>query len=311
MTKTAFASALQCDMPLLLDGGMATQLEAQGCDISGALWSAAMLQSQPRAIVDAGLAYLRAGADCIGTASYQASREGFASVGVGADEADALMRSSVDLARQARDEYLAEVAEPALVPLIAASLGPYGAMLHDGSEYRGDYGVGKGVLREFHAQRLPLFDAAEDIDVLALETIPSLPEAEVLASLLTDCESPAWVSFSCLDAEHISDGTPIEDAVALFADHPTVLAVGINCTPPQFAPALIRRIRRAAPGKAAMAYPNSGETWNADNNAWTGTVTPLDCAAAALQWLDAGAKIVGGCCRMGPAHIRAMRDAIA
>ena len=310
MSKTAFASALQRDLPLLLDGGMATQLEAQGCDISGVLWSAALLQSKPRAIVDAGLAYLRAGADCIGTASYQASREGFAQVGVSADEADALMRSSVDLARQAREEYLAEGAEPALRPLIAASLGPYGAMLHDGSEYRGDYGVGEGVLRDFHAQRLLLFDASDDIDVLALETIPSLPEAEVLAGLLEDCESPSWISFSCPDGRHISDGTPIEDAAALFADHPSVLAVGINCTPPQFASELVARVRRAAPGKAAMAYPNSGETWIAADNTWKGTVTPLDCAAAALQWLDAGAKVVGGCCRMGPEHIRAMRDAI-
>ena len=311
MIKTAFANALQRNVPLLLDGGMATQLEAQGCDISGVLWSAAMLRSQPRAIVDAGLAYLRAGADCIGTASYQASREGFASAGIEADEADALMRSSIDLARQARDEYLAEGAAPAMRPMIAASLGPYGAMLHDGSEYRGNYGVCERVLRDFHARRLPLFDVAEDVDVLALETIPSLLEAQVLAELLRDCESPAWISFSCPDAAHISDGTPIEDAAALFADHPTVLAVGINCTPPQFAPELVRHIRRAAPGKATMAYPNSGEIYNVDENVWTGTVTPLDCAAAARQWLDAGAKIVGGCCRMGPEHIRAMRDAIA
>jgi len=188
---------------------------------------------------------------------------------------------------------------------VAASLGPYGAMLHDGSEYSGDYGVTSEVLRDFHNTRLQLLDVA-GADVIALETIPSLQEATVLADLLRHCKTPSWISFSCRDEKHISDGTRIVDAAKLFTGHPSVVAVGVNCTPPQYAAALVRELRTAAPDKFAMAYPNSGETFNVSDNSWSGTVTPGDCAAAAGEWIGAGAKIVGGCCRMGPEHIRAM-----
>ncbi len=160
-------------------------------------------------------------------------------------------------------------------------------------------------LRTFHEQRLSLFDTA-DADVLALETIPSFPEAEILADLLRNCRTPAWISFSCRDAEHICDGTPIKDVAAIFENHPLVAAVGINCTPSQFVPNLIRAVRKAAPGKPVLAYPNSGEAYQVSDNSWTGTVTPGDCAVAAAEWIAAGAKAVGGCCRMGPPHIAAM-----
>jgi len=309
MTKQSFLKALDRNGPMLLDGGLATQLEAQGCDIGNLLWSASLLQTNPDAIVDATRAYLDAGAECIATASYQASREGFATLGLSADEADSLMRLSVELAARARDEFLAANSSIDCVPLIAASIGPYGAMLHDGSEYSGQYGVTAATLREFHEARLKLFDES-DVDVLALETIPSRLEAEVLAELLVECDKPAWISFSCCDDTHISDGTPITDVVALFKDHPTVVAVGVNCTPPQYVPELVRKIREAAPEKAVIAYPNSGEVYCVDDNSWSGTVTPGDCATAALAWVDAGATIVGGCCRMGPAHIRAIGNAL-
>lgn len=305
-----FVAALERDVPLLLDGGLATQLEAQGCDIGNALWSASLLRDNPQAIVDANRAYLDAGAECIATASYQASQEGFARIGLSARAADDLMRLSVDLAARARDEFLAANPDVEFRPLIAASVGPYGAVLHDASEYRGNYGVAVETLRHFHESRLHLFDAS-GADVLALETIPSLPEAEVLAELLAQCTMPSWVSFSCRDEQHISDGTPVEEAAGLFRGHPNVVAVGLNCTPPQYAPALIRRIRQAVPDKAVIAYPNSGEVYDVDDNSWSGTVTPLDCAMAAREWVAAGAKIVGGCCRMGPAHIRKIREALA
>jgi homocysteine S-methyltransferase len=308
-SKQSFSAALGRDRPLLIDGGLATQLEAQGCDIGNALWSASLLQTNPEAIVRATRAYLDAGAECVATASYQASYEGFATLGLPKVEANALMRLSVELALRARDEFLAEKPDIDFAPFVAASVGPYGAMLHDGSEYKGRYGVSAATLREFHAARLKLF-AASDVDVLALETIPSSLEAEVLADLLLDCDKPAWVSFSCSDDTHISDGTPITDTVALFKDHPTVVAVGVNCTPPQYVPELIRKIRNTVPAKSVIAYPNSGEVYCAKDNAWSGTVTPGDCATAALAWVDAGATIIGGCCRMGPDHIRAIRDAL-
>jgi len=294
---------------MILDGGLATQLEAQGCDLGNALWSASLLQSNPEAIVTATRAYLDVGAECVATASYQASRDGFATRGLSAIEADELMLLSVELAKRARDEYLQDNRGLGFVPLVAGSLGPYGAMLHDGSEYSGDYGVTAETLRTFHASRLALFDSY-GVDVLALETIPSKVEAEVLADLLVECSTPAWISFSCRDGAHVVDGTPLEEVAAMFADHPTVVAVGINCTPPQFAPELVARLRDAVPAKAIMAYPNSGETYHVEDNSWSGTVTPGDCAEAALAWVDAGAKIVGGCCRMGPEHIRAIRDAL-
>ena len=309
MCKQAFIQALERDVPLILDGGLATQLEAQGCDIGNALWSASLLQSDPEAIVEAMRAYLDAGAECIATASYQASREGFANVGLSGDEADALMLLSVDLAERARDDYLAANPGVDFTPLVAASIGPYGAMLHDGSEYKGNYGESADTLRDFHASRLQLFDGS-NADVLAVETIPSVVEARVLAKLLANCNLPAWVSFSCKDEAHLVDGTPIAEVAGLFRNHPTVVAVGINCTPPQFAPELIRKIRAAVPDKVVAAYPNSGETYSAEDKAWFGTVTPGDCASAARTWIDAGAKIVGGCCRMGPEHIRAMRSAL-
>jgi len=294
---------------MILDGGLATQLEAQGCDIGNVLWSASLLQTNPAAIVAATRAYLDAGAECIATASYQASREGFATTGLSTTKADELMLLSVQLAERARDEYLEENPGVDFVPLIAASIGPFGAMLHDGSEYKGNYGVSAEVLRDFHESRLQLFDRS-GADVLALETIPSRLEAEVLVDLLEECSTPSWVSFSCSDGAHVVNGSPVADVAAMFADHPTVVAVGINCTPPQFVPELLKRLRTAAPDKVAIAYPNSGETYRVEDNSWSGTVTPGDCAAAAQKWVAAGAKVVGGCCRMGPEHIRAIRDAL-
>jgi len=309
MTKSAFEKALSRDVPMILDGGLATQLEAQGCDISNVLWSASLLQTNPAAIVAATRAYLDAGAECIATASYQASREGFATKGLSATKADELMLLSVQLAERARREYLDENRGVDFVPLIAASIGPYGAMLHDGSEYKGNYGVSAEVLSDFHESRLQVFDRS-GADVLALETIPSRLEAEVLVELLAKCSTPSWVSFSCRDGAHVVNGSPVADVAAMFADHPTVVAVGINCTPPQFVPELLQRLRTAAPGKVAIAYPNSGETYHVEDNSWSGTVTPGDCAAAAQTWVAAGAGAVGGCCRMGPEHIRAIRDAL-
>lgn len=309
MTKNQFTEALKRGVPMILDGGLATQLEAQGCDIGNELWSASLLQSNPDAIVTATRAYLDAGAECVATATYQASREGFATRGLSAEQSDELMLLSVDLATRARAEFLQENPDIEFEPQIAASIGPYGAMLHDGSEYSGNYGVTAETLRRFHQSRLELLDGST-ADVLAIETIPARLEAEVLVDLLGECETPAWISFSCRDGIHLVDGSPLEEVASLYADHPTVVAVGINCTPPQYAPELVKRLKLAVPQKAALAYPNSGETYNVDDNSWSGTVTPGDCSIAAKSWVAAGAGIVGGCCRMGPEHIHAIREAL-
>lgn len=306
---STFARALERRGPTILDGGLATQLEAQGHDLGNKLWSAALLRSDRQAIATAHRAYLDAGAECIITASYQASRQGFMALGLSAEDADHLIASSVRVAIAARDAFLQEHPETPFVPLVAASVGPYGAVLHDGSEYRGRYGVDRAALRSFHEPRLRLLDE-RGADVLACETIPDHDEAEVLAELLATTRTPAWISFSCRDERTVSDGTPIADIAARFRGHPTVLAVGVNCTAPQFVTSLIHEIRRAVPDKAIVVYPNSGERYDVHDNSWHGTVTPLDCAAAAVEWRAAGAMLIGGCCRMGPPHIAAIRRAL-
>lgn len=304
-----FALRLSGDAPIIIDGGLATQLEAQGQDIHNPVWSAAILKSNPQAIVDAHRAYLDAGAECIISASYQANRHGFGLLGVDEQEADRLIQDATALATRARAEYLHDSPHCVTEPLVAASVGPYAAVVHDGSEYTGDYGVGAEEILRFHEERLHILDES-GADLLACETVPSFDEAKVLCELLVDVQTPAWLCFSCRDGAHISDGTPIGEAASLFRDHPRVLAVGVNCTPPQFITSLIGELQAAVPDKSIVVYPNSGEQYVSDSNTWIGTATPIECGAAAQQWVAAGAKIVGGCCRMGPSHIRAMRDAI-
>jgi homocysteine S-methyltransferase len=301
-----FEEALLREEPVLLDGGLATELEAQGFDIAGELWSAALLKSNPAAIINAHRAYLDAGAECIISASYQASRPGFMSLGLSAAAADQLIASSVELACIARDEFLA--ANPAVgsFPMVAASIGPYGAALADGSEYTGSYDISAATLREFHESRLEILDNS-GADLLACETIPDIVEAQVLCDLLKGTMTPAWISFSCRDEERISDGTKLREAVAMFADHPGVLATGINCTPPDLITALIGEARKGAPKKAVVVYPNSGETYHAEDNSWSGSAGGADPEFDVAAWLDAGAKLIGGCCRTGPAHIAAIR----
>ena len=291
---------LERDGPIVLDGGLATQLEAMGHDIGGELWSAALLASNPRSIVDAHLAYLEAGADCIISASYQASREGFVARGYGAAEADRLIVSAVELAHMAREEYHATARERTV--LVAASVGPYGAAMHDGSEYTGVYTTSDDELRRFHAGRLDLLDAT-GADILAVETIPNIREATVLDELLRACSTRAWVSFACRDEENLSDGTPLRDAAAMFTDNERVFAVGVNCTPPQYIETLIESLRSGAPQKEIVVYPNSGETFHVEDNSWSGKACNLDRDFDVAAWHTAGAKLIGGCCRTGPADI--------
>ncbi len=301
--KSAFADLLAAGKPVVIDGGLATQLEAMGHDLSGPLWSAGIIQSDPRAIIDAHRAYLDAGARIIASASYQASRMGCAALGMSAAEADALILRSVDLAETARGEFLADNPD-APRPLIAASIGPYGAALHDGSEYRGDYRVVIRRLLAFHKPTIELLDASS-ADLIACETIPSYMECQVLSELLQHIESPAWVSFCCKDDKHLSDDTPVSAAAQLFHDHFQVLALGVNCTAPENVVSLIREIRTEAPRKAIIAYPNSGESWDGVAKTWSGDRSGFDPESVS-SWIASGAQLVGGCCRVGPEEIRAI-----
>ena len=302
-----FKLLLEREGPVVLDGGLATQLECMGLDIGSDLWSAALLASEPQAIIDAHRAYLDAGAECIISASYQASRAGFMSHGHNGAEADRLIVSAVELARTARDDYLSENPDIQHQPVVAASVGPYGAAMHDGSEYTGDYDVSDHDLRHFHSSRLQLLDAC-GADVLAVETIPNFREAQVLRNLLEEVSTPAWVSFACRDERDISDGSRLRAVVSQFSNHPRVLAVGINCTPPHVILPLIEEVNSAAPDKAIVVYPNSGETYHVENNSWSGQVCDLDNEFNVNAWHAAGAKLIGGCCRTGPEDIARIRS---
>lgn len=290
--------------PLLLDGGLSNELERQGCDLNQKLWSAKLLESNPEAIVLAHLAYLESGAQCIITSSYQATLPGFMAIGYDKSTASELIIKSVQLAEEARSRYMLSHPHQSK-PLIAASIGPYGAYLADGSEYRGDYNISDQELADFHEPRINLLDNST-ADILACETIPSFQEASVLSAILKNKNKPAWISFSCKDGKHISDGTPIEKCAAFFAHHPTVFAMGVNCTSPNYISELIQSIKINSGDKKIVVYPNSGAVYHAESKTWSGLSDLSSCEIMVKEWMDLGANIIGGCCGIGPEQINAM-----
>jgi homocysteine S-methyltransferase len=313
MDSTALRAALDAGEPILLDGGLSTQLEAQGADLSDRLWSARLLADDPAEIVAAHLAFYRAGARVATTASYQATFEGFAGRGIDRAGAEALLRTSVALAAQARAQVEGEDATAGRPPVhrfVAASVGPYGAMLADGSEYRGNYGRSVAELRDFHRERLTVL-AATAADVLAVETIPEVDEAAAVAELLPEVEgAAAWVSFSCRDGGHLCSGAPVEEGVAAVDGRPGVVAVGVNCTAPEHLDELVGRIR-AATALPIVVYPNSGEGWDAVARRWTGVGRDRVDPDAARRWRGLGAGLIGGCCRVTPDQIAVVAPVLA
>lgn len=287
--------------PVVLDGGLATELERRGADLRDALWSARVLVEDPDRIVEVHRAYIDAGSDVVIGASYQASFEGLAARGFGRDASTALFRRSVELAR---------IAVENRDVLVAASIGPYGAVLANGAEYTGDYGLGganaaRSALRAFHLPRAEALASAEP-DLLAVETIPSVVEAEALVEVVGALDAvPAWITFSCRDGQHLNDGTTIEEAVSIVAASPHVVAVGVNCTPPSFVPELIGRAS-AVTSKTLVAYPNRGGTWDATTKTWTGDGVPGGFGPLALDLRAAGARVIGGCCGTGPSDVEAI-----
>ncbi len=277
---------------LISDGGLATQLEARGNDLSDALWSARLLVDAPQEIVAAHIEFFHAGAMIATTASYQASFEGFAVRGIGRADAVRLLRRSVELARAARAEVGIDKR------WVAASVGPYGAALADGSEYRGRYGLSVAGLADWHRPRMKVLAEAEP-DVLALETVPDIDEAEALVSLVRQLGVPAWLSYT-IDGAHTRAGQPLADAFAIAAGVPEIVAVGVNCCAPgDVLPAI--NVARNVTGKPVIVYPNSGQRWDAASRAWVG---PSEFSAELVpHWAAAGARIIGGCCRVRPADI--------
>jgi homocysteine S-methyltransferase len=285
------------DTVLVADGGLATELEARGHDLSDALWSARLLIDSPQEIVAAHLSFLRAGAKIVTTASYQASFDGFATRGIDHDETARLLRRSVELADRAR-------AEAGVDAWIAASVGPYGAARADGSEYRGRYGRTVAQLRDWHRPRLDVL-ADAGADVLALETIPDADEAEAVVDVVRSLGVPAWLSYT-VDGATTRAGQPLAEAFAVAAGVPEIVAVGVNCCAPADVPAAIDAA--AATGKPVIVYPNSGERWDAARGGWSGPSRFRP--ESAVQWASAGARVIGGCCRVRPADIAEVAAAL-
>jgi len=290
------------DQVLVTDGGLATELEARGHDLSDSLWSARLLMDAPEEIKAAHLAFFRAGAVIATTASYQASFDGFAACGLSRSDAARLMRRSVELASAAR----AEMPDDNVKRWVAASVGPYGAALADGSEYRGRYGLRIAELLAWHRPRLDVLAEASP-DVLALETVPDVDEAEALVTAIAGVGIPAWLSYS-IDGDRTRAGQPLADAFAVARDVPEVVAVGVNCCKPSDVPLAVD-IASQVTGKPVIVYPNSGEDWDARRRAWAGR--PQDLAWQPERWVAAGARIVGGCCRVRPADIAQISTALA
>ncbi|MGY1842753.1 homocysteine S-methyltransferase [Modestobacter sp. SYSU DS0875] len=299
---TSLAAALAAG-PVVLDGGLSTELEARGHDVGSALWSARLLRDDPAAVVAAHAAFAVAGAQVLTTASYQATLPGFTAAGIDPESARAVIASSVGLAREG-------LAAAGRTGWVAGSVGPYGAYLADGSEYSGAYldDVRGAELRAFHRPRLALL-AEAGADVLAVETLPGAVEVEALLAELVTLDVPAWLSLTSVTGPdgvpRTRRGEPVAEVAAMTRGVAQVIAVGVNCTDPAgVAPAV--RVAGAASGKPVVAYPNSGERWDAGARRWTGEPGVGDVTA----WTAAGARLVGGCCRVRPDDVAAIADAV-
>jgi len=292
----------------VIDGGLASELEYLGARIDGPLWSAHVLEDEPEKVKAVHRAYIQAGSQCIATCSYQVSRMGYAEVGLSAERADAALLRSVELARSVMAEF------PERRVLVAGSLGPYGAALHNGGEYTGNYDCSYADLVRFHRERVEIFAKAtgeQRPDLLAFETFPSLEEVRAVGEVLAPWpDLQAWFSFSCRDARHVSHGEALADCAAAVAAFPQTIAIGVNCVPPSWLSSLIEELRKGS-NKPVLVYPNSGEGWDAEGRCWIGKTDPGEFGAGAAGWFAAGAQIVGGCCRTRPAHIHEVAHAAA
>ena len=276
-----------------LDGGLSTALELNGNKLSTSLWTGELIRTAPNEITKAHLDFIIAGAQIIITSSYQLSYVGCENRGWSSAQTDEALYKSTQLAIDA-------VSQSGQAVKVAASVGPYGAALADGSEYRGNYGVGKSALRDFHARRIEVLIASNP-DYLALETMPDTQEVEVLLDLLSDCPIPYWISYSCKEGNQTNAGQSFASAVDLAQ---SAMAVGVNCTAPELITGLLSSASSTVP---YVVYPNSGRSWDAVGKVWIGTTQVGFADSLVKEWIDQGAEIIGGCCGIGPKEITSLR----
>ena len=297
LTREEFFARVR--VPLAIDGGMSTELEQQGCRLEGSLWTAQALLDDPGLIEAAHKAYVDAGAGVVITASYQISRAGFVEAGLTAEDADRALRASIEVARKAVS---------GSETLVAASVGPYGAILHDGSEYKGNYGKTVEELRAFHAERLAVLLSA-DPDLLAIETIPDALEAEALVAALAEFPSAiAWMSFSIGPDGKLWAGQSLAEATRIAASSPAIAAIGVNCVDPALVSAAIAEIRSVTE-LPVVIYANGGGTWNPETGIWENAAADALVAYSA-EWITQGATVIGGCCGTHAGDIRQLAAAL-
>ncbi|KAA6101952.1 MULTISPECIES: homocysteine S-methyltransferase [unclassified Pantoea] len=304
MSRNPIAAALTHTDTLILDGALATELEARGCNLADTLWSAKVLMENPELIYQVHYDYFAAGANVAITASYQATPLGFAARGLDSGQASALIRQSVTLAQRARDDY--RVASGSEAPLlVAGSVGPYGAYLANGAEYRGDYALPAAEMKDFHRPRVAaLLEAG--VDLLACETLPSFGEIQALISLLAEFpHSSAWFSFTLRDAQHLSDGTPLSKVAEVINAAPQVVAVGLNCVALESVTPALQTLQTLT-DKPLLVYPNSGEQYDAVSKSWHSAPSGCTLHDKFPEWQQAGARLIGGCCRTTPQDIAAI-----
>ena len=304
---------------MVIDGSMSTALEHLGADLNSKLWTARALAESPDLVRQVHLDYFRAGADCGITCSYQATIPGLTANGYTQEEAERLIARSVEIFREARQQWWEEEGKQAgrAWPLCLAGIGPYGAYLADGSEYRGRYGVSDEVLDRFHRRRMEILHEA-GADILLIETQPSLHEALLAAGIAEEFGADYWISFSCMDEKHICEGDPIRACAKAFAkDHPHLQMIGVNCTKPAYIAGLVRELRAGLQDAAGdggrmipiSVYPNSGEEYDAVTKTWHGTGDARSFGEYAMDYMKAGADAVGGCCTTVASHVEQVVDA--
>ncbi len=294
---------------LILDGALGTQMQNHGFNINDSLWSAKFLDENPNAIKLVHKEYLEAGADCIITSSYQASLEGFLEKGFSEEKADHLISSSIKIAKDTRDEFWESYKNSdRLKPLVAASIGPYGAYLANGAEYSGAYEISEKKLSSFHKRRLDTIMKMSP-DIIACETIPLFSEIKILSKLLEKYKTTtSWLCLSAKNESLTNAGDDVEEVISWLNAQKHIDAIGVNCTAPQYISTLVKKIKKLS-DKLIVIYPNGGSAYNPITKLWESSLTNSEeFAKMAYLWNSLGANIIGGCCETTPKEIKKIRE---